>query len=210
MEANVGTKALIGAGLLVAAMAVSIEAQRPRPDARGQLLAAKAALYDSNFRNDAAGLRTAIDQALEARTDEPLRAMALYYAAWGEWTLSHSGMQAGDLAGAVAALTRSEEHARVGLTLRPDDPEFVVMLGDTLIWRVVAEPHRLAESGAEVRALRDKALELAPDNPRAIIMDAGPHHQQPARAGRQPRERVGAVAAGDRAVRARSNAASGR
>ena len=166
-------KRLISVGWLIVAMAAAIAAQGPAPDARDQLVAAKTALYDSNFRNDAAGLRTAVDQAVAATKDEPVRSMALYYAAWGEWTIAHSRLQTGDLQGAVAALTRSEEYARVGLARRPDDAEFVVMLADALIWRLVAEPQRSAESAAEIRALRSKALDLAPENPRAIIMDAG-------------------------------------
>ena len=160
-------------GLLIVAIAAAVHAQGPTRDARSELIAAKAALYDSNFRNDAAGLRVAIDRALEATTNEAVRSMALYYAAWGEWTLSHSLMQAGDLEGAVAALAHSEEHARAGLARRPDDPEFIVMLADTMIWRLVAEPARFAEKAPEIRALRDRALQLDPENPRANIMDAG-------------------------------------
>ncbi len=142
-------------------------------DARRQLVAAKAALYDSNFRNDQAGVRAAVARALETEGEPPVRPMALYYAAWGQWVLSHSQLQAGDLAGAAGSLVAGEKYARAALALRPDDPEFIVMLADTLIWRVVADPRLVIEIGAEVRQLRTRALALAPDNPRAVMMDAG-------------------------------------
>jgi tetratricopeptide (TPR) repeat protein len=142
-------------------------------DARRQLIAAKTALYDGNFRNDQAGMKAAVAHALDASQHEPLRAMALYYAAWGEWAIAHSQMQAGDLTGASASLGRAEQHARAGLQSRPNDPEFVLMLANALIWRIVAEPTRVAQIGSEVRKLRAKVLELAPDNPRVVIMDAG-------------------------------------
>jgi hypothetical protein len=168
-------KRILSVLLLVVAVNPVIASHRQRlaPDARAQLVAAKAALYDSNFRNDRPGLHAAVEQALEVSANEPLRSMALYYAAWGEWALSHSHLQAGDLEGAVASLARSEQHARAGLALRPDDPEFMIMLADALIWRIVAEPPGMAARAPEVQVLRARALQLAPDNPRGIIMDAG-------------------------------------
>jgi hypothetical protein len=158
---------------VVTAAMVADDARGQTADARKQLVATKAALYDSNFRNDQPGLRRAVDRALEAATQPTVRPMALYYAAWGEWTLSHSQMQSGELAGARASLARCEQHARAALALRPNDPEFVVMLANALIWRIIAEPGRLTDIGAEVRTLRTRALELAPENPRVIMMDAG-------------------------------------
>jgi hypothetical protein len=161
--------------LLVAfiASAAPAEAQTPKDDARSRLLAAKTALYDSNFRNDARGLRDAIGRSVEIARDHTVRPLALYYATWGEWVLSHSQMQAGDMTAAAASLNRGEEHARAALALRPDDPEFIVMLADVLIWRAMAEPARMGDLAPEIRTLRTRALELAPNNPRAIIMDAG-------------------------------------
>ena len=141
--------------------------------ARRELLAAKAEMYDSNFRNDRTGLRTAIDRAQAVGGDDVVRAMALYYAAWGEWALSHSELQAGDMSSAQTTLLRAERSARAGLALRPDDGEFVVMLADVLIWRLVADPKQFAEVAPEVRALRTRALAAQPENPRALIMDAG-------------------------------------
>ena len=148
-------------------------AQSADPKARHELVAAKAALYDSNFRNDRNGLRAAIDRAHAAGRHEPVRAMALYYAAWGEWALSHSELQMGDMPSAQTTLVRAERAAREGLALRPDDAEFVVMLADVLIWRLVADPRQFAEVAPEVRALRARALASQPDNPRALIMEAG-------------------------------------
>jgi hypothetical protein len=169
------TRALIGLMVLAVMVApiIASHPQSPEQDARARLLAAKAALYDSNFRNDRPGLRAAVDETLKASADERLRPMALYYAAWGEWALSHSHLQAGDLGGAIASLTRSEQYARAGLALRPDDPEFIVMLADALIWRIVAEPQGMTARGPEVQALRARALDIAPDNPRGLMMDAG-------------------------------------
>ncbi len=141
--------------------------------ARDELLAVKTALYDSNFRNDAAGLHAAIDRAQRAAADGSLRAMALYYTAWGEWALSHAELQAGDISSAQMTLVRAERAARAGLALRPDDVEFVVMLADVLIWRLVADPSQFPELAPEVRTLRARALESQPANPRALIMEAG-------------------------------------
>lgn len=170
---RVRTRNLRGGVLAVVLAAATSPHAQHQPQGRLQLVAAKALLYDSNFRNDQAGLRAAVGQALEAGRHEPVRAMALYYAAWGEWALSHSQMQAGDLAGAGQSLARSEQHARAGLALRPADPEFLVMLANALIWRIIAEPPRFGEIAPEVRTLRARALELAPENPRVMIMDAG-------------------------------------
>src|SRR5205814_6784804 len=97
--------------------AVASLRQSSVPDPRTRLIAAKAALYDSNFRNDRPGLSIAVESALAASSDESVRSIAFYYAAWGEWAASHSYLQAGDLEGAVASLTRSEQHARAGLAL---------------------------------------------------------------------------------------------
>jgi hypothetical protein len=148
-------------------------AQPPVASARSQLVRAKAALYDSNFRNDQQGLRAGIAVALETVREPALAPLAHYYAAWGEWTLSHAQMQAGDMTGAVPTLKRSEEQARIALAARPKDPEFIVMLANALIWSAVADRERFAAVAPEIRRLRDTALEMAPDNPRAIIMDAG-------------------------------------
>ena len=135
----------------------SSNAQPADSPARRELLAAKAAMYDSNFRNDRTGLRTAIDRAQAVGGDDVVRAMALYYAAWGEWALSHSELQAGDMSSAQTTLLRAERSARAGLALRPDDGEFVVMLADVLIWRLVADPKQFAEVAPEVRTLRTRA-----------------------------------------------------
>ena len=80
--------------------------------------------------------------------------MALYYAAWGEWALSHADLQTGDIASAQATLLRAERAARAGLALRPDDVEFVVMLADVLIWRLVADTAQFPAIAPEVRTLR--------------------------------------------------------
>lgn len=148
-------------------------AQNAPPQARQELIAAKAAMYDSNFRNDRDGLRSAIQRAQAASADGSVRAMALYYVAWGEWALSHADLQAGSISQAQSTLLRAEQAARAGLALRPNDVEFVVMLADVLIWRLVADPAKFPAIAPEVRTLRAHAFGLQPDNPRALIMDAG-------------------------------------
>jgi hypothetical protein len=148
-------------------------AQRAAPSARQELVAAKSAMYDSNFRNDREGLRAAIGRAQAAGADDSVRAMALYYAAWGEWALSHADLQTGEMASAQTTLLRAERAARAGLALRPDDVEFVVMLADVLIWRLVADASQFPAIAPEVRKLRAQAFALQPENPRALIMDAG-------------------------------------
>lgn len=147
--------------------------QHRTSDARKRLLATKAALYDANFRNDRTALRAGIRQALEFANNGPFRPIALYYAAWGEWTLAHSQLQAGEQADAGTSLLACERYARRALALAPGDPEFIVMLADALIWRIVANPQLMARTGPEVRQLRTKALALGPNNPRAVMMDAG-------------------------------------
>jgi hypothetical protein len=149
------------------------DAQRAALTPREDLLAAKAALYDSNFRNDRAGLRAAIDRAEAAAAHASVRAMAWYYTAWGEWAASHADLQSGDMQSAQTTLVRAERAARAGLALRPDDVEFVVMLADVLIWRLVADPRQFADVAPEIRALRTRALASQPENPRALIMEAG-------------------------------------
>jgi len=52
-------------------------------------------------------LRAAVEQALKVGEDDAVRSMALYYAAWGEWALAHSHLQAGDLDGASQMLGRA-------------------------------------------------------------------------------------------------------
>lgn len=163
---------------LLSAIVVSLcllgcAAEQEADRARADLIAAKTAMYDANFRNDRAGLRAAVDRALAAANVAAVKAMALYYAAWGEWALSHSELQAGEIESARATLRRAEQSARAAFALRPDDPEFVVMLADVLIWQLVADSQRFSTLAPEVRTLRARALELRPDNPRAMIMDAG-------------------------------------
>jgi hypothetical protein len=148
-------------------------AQSAAPNARQELAAAKSAMYDSNFRNDRDGLRAAIRRAHAAGQDDSVRALALYYVAWAEWALSHAELQAGEMLSAQTTLLRAEQAARTGLALRPNDVEFVVMLADVLIWRLVADPDKFPALAPEVRTLRAQAFTLQPDNPRALIMDAG-------------------------------------
>ena len=70
--------------LIVPAILLLIAAAHPQnaaPNARQELVAAKSAMYDSNFRNDRDGLRAAIRRAEAASADHSVRALALYYAA---------------------------------------------------------------------------------------------------------------------------------
>jgi hypothetical protein len=156
----------------VALWSIAGHAQGPA-DGAHRLAEAKAQLYRSNFRNDRAGLRTGIRRAAAVRSDAVVGPLGLYYAAWGEWVLSHSELQNGEMAAARATLSRAESFARSALELRPEDVEFIVLLADVLIWRLVAAPQDFAAIAPEVRTLRTRALGAQPDNPRALIMDAG-------------------------------------
>lgn len=170
-------KAIVVSRLLIipaiAVLTCQAHAQNPPQNARQELVAAKSAMYDSNFRNDRDGLRAAIRRAQATGADSSVRAMALYYAAWGEWALSHADLQAGEMTSAQVTLLRAEQSARAGLALRPNDVEFVVMLADVLIWRLVADAAQFPTIAPEVRTLRAQAFALQPENPRALIMDAG-------------------------------------
>lgn len=171
-----GTAYVLSRFLIIPAIVLlscTAHAQNGAPNGRQELVAAKATMYDSNFRNDRDGLRAAIRRAQAAGADDSVRAMALYYAAWGEWALSHADLQTGDVPSAQTTLLRAERAARAGLALRPNDVEFVVMLADVLIWRLVADAAQFPTIAPEVRTLRARAFALHPENPRALIMDAG-------------------------------------
>lgn len=155
------------------AMAAPADAQRLDVKATQELVATKQALYDANFRNDRDGLKAAIDRANRVSANAAVRAMAMYYAAWGEWALSHSEMQAGEMEAAHTTLLRGETAARAALAARPDEVECIVMLADVLIWRLVANPKSFDVLAPEIRTLRARALAAQPENPRALIMEAG-------------------------------------
>jgi hypothetical protein len=84
---------------------------------REELLAAKQAVYDANFRNDAGGLRAAASKLDALATDRDFGARALYYAGWTRWSLAAAQLQANEREAALASLSRSVEDLRKGLAL---------------------------------------------------------------------------------------------
>jgi hypothetical protein len=149
--------------LVVALMSTPIE----------QVLDARARAYEANFHNDAGALRRAAQDLSGLANDAAVGAMASYYAAWTEWMLAASELEAGRPAEATHAAERATAHARRALARNPEDVECVTMLANTLISVVVLDRPRLPALAGEIRQLRAQALALGPANPRVAMMDAG-------------------------------------
>lgn len=148
-----------------------------------RLIAARTRAYDANFHNDAAGLRSAIAELAALRDDRDLGRMALYYAAWAEWSLVGSEVLAGRMPEALAAAERSVEYSREALRKDESDPEVVSMLVNGLIGVAVVDRPRLAALIPEIGELRRRALELGASSPRVVMMDAGMIFNMPPEAG---------------------------
>jgi tetratricopeptide (TPR) repeat protein len=138
-----------------------------------QLLAAKKAAYDANFQNDQQGLRAALRELDVLETDDKLGALALYYAGWTWWSLAGSQIQAGQKDDALVSLDHSVDDLRKLVALAPDNAEFQCQLTWSLISLAVTDGSKFQELRTEISQARKRALELAPTNPRVVMMDAG-------------------------------------
>jgi len=147
------------------------------------LLDARTRAYDGNFRNDAAVMKAAIADFVRLAQDSTLRPYALYYAAWTEWVLTASHLEAQDRAAAMTSSRAAAEHARALVEMRPNVADFQSMLANALVSVAVVDSVRSRETFALITAPRRKALELGPSNPRVLIMDAGLIFYTPAERG---------------------------
>jgi hypothetical protein len=138
-----------------------------------RLLDARTRAYDANFQNDAAALRQATADLVALADYAEVGRMALYYAAWAEWGLAASELQAEDTPAAVRAGDRAVFYARRALERDPTDPEVMTMLINALIVVAVLDKERFMDAAREIAPLRQQVLERAPTNPRAVMMDAG-------------------------------------
>lgn len=175
------------AGILCAGLALGVAAEAKKP--REKLLEAKRAAYDANFRNDQQGLRAAAAKLDGLAADRELGAFALYYAGWTRWALAASQFQANEKEELLASLNRSVEDLRKAVALLPENApsqsqaEFQSQLASCLISLAVVDGPRMGQILPEVAKLRKRALELAPANPRVVMMDAGMVFNTPAQYG---------------------------
>jgi hypothetical protein len=140
---------------------------------RAMVMEARDLAYDANFRNDQTGLRSAI-ATLQPLTNEPdIGAYANYYVSWSYWALAASQFQEKNVSGALESGQSAVEHARRGLRVRENDPEFHTALVNALIVVAVLDPSQFQKAAAEIAPARRKALELGAANPRVVLMDAG-------------------------------------
>jgi hypothetical protein len=161
--------------LTIAAVLLLALTACPRPVAaqRAVLLEARDLAYDANYRNDQAGLRAAI-AALEPLTASPGEgAHASYYLSWAYWALAGSQVQARDTAGALESGKRAVAHARAAVAARAGDADFHAALANALIVVAILDPPQFRAVATELAGVRRRALELGPDNPRVVMMDAG-------------------------------------
>lgn len=155
---------LVWSALLVAAVALTTSTER--------LLDARNRAYDATFRNDATALRQAAADLDKLVADSELARMALYYAAWADWSLAMSEMQAEKTSEAIAAVERSVARARRALQLQSDDPEVLMLLANGLVMQAILDRAKFDAVLKEVD-LRRKGLALSPQNPRVVMFDAG-------------------------------------
>ncbi len=153
---------------------------------RARLLEARDLAYDANYRNDQAGLRSAIAALQPVTKAANESADAHYYLSWTYWALTASQVQEKDMAGGLESAKLALDHARVGLTSRDKDPEFHTALANALIVVGILDRSQFKQVFAELADVRAKALELGPANPRVVIMDAGIIFNTPVEAGGNP------------------------
>lgn len=160
----------------------STEAAGPR----ALLIEARNLAYDANYRNDQAGLRSAIAMLLpltkpaagttrgskDGDTGE-IRAHAHYYLSWTYSALGASQMAEKDIPGALESGRLAAEHARAGLTTRANDPELHAVLVNALTLVAILDRSQFKQAVTEASVARRRALELGPENPRIVLMDAG-------------------------------------
>lgn len=122
---------------------------------RAVLLAARDLAYDANYRNDQEGLRSAIDRLQPLASSSSDSAYAHYYLSWAFGALSASQLLASDSAATTSA-TRALEHARRGLEARATDPEFHVVLANSLIGVMFTDKSQFATALSELRQVRQR------------------------------------------------------
>ena len=118
-----------------------------------RLLAARTKAYDANFHNDAAALQAAVVEFDQLANDPAVGRMALYYAAWTEWALAASLVQAGKTDEAIQTGERVVAFARRALQRDEHDPEVITMLVNGLIVVAVLDRPRLPSLAPEVAEL---------------------------------------------------------
>jgi tetratricopeptide (TPR) repeat protein len=147
---------------------------------RAVLIEARNLAYDANYRNDQAGLRSAIE-VLEPLTKVPAEAAyANYYLSWTYAALWAAQFQARDAAGALSAAKRAVEYARQALVSRPNDADFHAQLASALTAAMFSDTPQFKTLYEELKAVRHRAVELGPKNPRAVMFEAGMIFNDPA------------------------------
>lgn len=169
--------------LLAAGVTALLAADLAGQASAERLIAARKAAVDASFRNDQDGLTRAIAVLDGLAGEATLGPRALYWAGWSRWMLAASQIQAGSPGDAMASLERAATDLTRALEGRPDDPEALAILAWALSAQAFIEPARWTELSPKVTANRRRAVELGPDNPRVMIMDAGMTFFTPAQFG---------------------------
>jgi tetratricopeptide (TPR) repeat protein len=102
-----------------------------------------------------------------------MSAHASYYASWTAWALGAAHFQAGDQAAAKASFETAVRHARRAVSQNRGSAEFHAMLANALIGLAITDRSQFQTLGPELVAARGTSLELAPRNPRVVMLDAG-------------------------------------
>lgn len=139
---------------------------------RDTFLAAKHAATEANFLNDQTGLRGALDVFVGLSNDETLGSRAIYHAAWTEWMIAASQIQAKQPADAVASMQSGVARLRRLLQSNPDDGETHTLLTWMLIGISITDRNQFQALIPDVREHRKRALELTPRSPRTVMLDA--------------------------------------
>lgn len=154
--------------------------------ARQVLLSANAQALDAGFRNDRAGLDSAIHRLERVYADPAVGTYARYYAAWTRWLLSASLIQNQAPDTAMAELDRASRDLAAVLASRPDEADFHAMMAWVLLAKTSIRPPLWKELFGEIQQHRQRALALAPDNPRVVMLDGTMVFYTPAQAGGGP------------------------
>jgi hypothetical protein len=171
--------------VLTSILIVVVFVSYPRAAAhpRAVVIEARDMAYTANYQNDAATLGKAI-ATLQTLTDTAaVAADAHYYVSWSYWALSAAQLQRKDVSGAMDSARKSVAHARQAVAARPDDAECQAQLANALIVEAILDRPRFKEIAPELAAVRKKAIALAPNNPRVVLMDAGMIFNNPADVG---------------------------
>lgn len=169
--------------LLAAAAAVGPRVTLPGQTPRDEFIALKHRAYDANYRNDQPTLRSAIAGFERLASDEGLAPFALYHAGWTRWMLAVSEMVAQHPLIAIAALDTAVEDLGRALELRPNDADSHATIG--FVYNAIAMSDSARRRNAISKTLehRTRAVELAPENPRVMILDAMMQFYAPTTAG---------------------------